>query len=154
MKQLISRAGLLVLAFGLSSYTASSSNSGIQGTVTDAETKKPISGVDVQMSPSGPCTTLEMHPFLYAGEFQKQNLGGNEYFDNQKVYLVRDGKIAWTYLATMATTGGKLVELGDISMKSDGHIVMSLGWGGAREIIPDYNNPANSKIVWSCKAEG
>jgi hypothetical protein len=37
-----------------------------------------------------------MHPFLYAGEFQKQSLGGNEYFDNQKVYLVRDGKIVWT----------------------------------------------------------
>jgi outer membrane protein assembly factor BamB len=131
MKQLIRSTGLLVLSFGLSSYAASSSNSGVKV-----------------------CTTLEMHPFLSAGEFQKQSLGGNEYFDNQKVYLVRDGKIVWTYLVTMATTGGKLVELGDISMKADGHIVMSLGWGGAREIIPDYDNPANSKIVWSCKAEG
>jgi outer membrane protein assembly factor BamB len=135
MKNLINSVGLLVLTFGVSSYAAS------------GETKKPAGDVKV-------CTTLAMHPFLYAGEFQWQKLGGNEYFDNQKVYLVRDGKIAWTYLATMATTGGKLIELGDISMKADGHIVMSLGWGGARDIIPDYNNPANSKIVWSCKADG
>ncbi len=130
MKRFILSAGLLVLTFGMSSYGAS------------------------PVSPSGPCTTLDMHPFLYAGEFQKQSLGGNEYFDNQKVYLVKGGKIAWTYLATIASTGGKLVELGDISMKADGHIVMSLGWGGAREIIPDYNDPAHSKIVWTCKAEG
>jgi hypothetical protein len=43
--------------------------------------------------------------------------------------------------------GGKQVELGDTSMKSNGNIVMSLGWGGAREIVPDYTNPAASKIV-------
>ncbi len=95
---------------------------------------------------------LGKHPFLYAGEFQKQNLG-NAYFDNQKVYLVKDGKIAWTYVVTLASAGGKLVELGDIWMKSNGNIVMSLGWGGAREIIPDYANAAQSKIIWSCKAD-
>jgi outer membrane protein assembly factor BamB len=91
-----------------------------------------------------------MHPFLYAGEFQNQN---GDYFDNQKIYLVRDGKVVWTYSATKASTGGRLVELGDISMKSNGHIVMSLGWGGAREIIPNYSNPAESQIVWSCRAD-
>jgi hypothetical protein len=101
-------------------------------------------------SPSAPCTNLQMHPFLYAGEFQNQN---GDYFDNQKVYLVRDGKVVWTYAATKASTGGRLVELGDISMKSNGHIVMSLGWGGAREIIPNYTNPAASQIVWSCPAD-
>jgi hypothetical protein len=99
---------------------------------------------------TAPCTNLEMHPFLYAGEYQKQ---GDDYFDNQKVYLVRNGKIAWTYNVTKASAGGRLIELGDISMKANGHIVMSLGWGGAREIIPDYTNPANSQIVWSCKAD-
>ncbi len=106
--------------------------------------------LDAQMMPSGPCTNLEMHPFLYAGEFQNQN---GDYFDNQKVYLVRDGKVVWTYRATKASVGGKLVELGDISMKANGHIVMSLGWGGAREIIPDYEHPENSKIVWSCRSD-
>jgi outer membrane protein assembly factor BamB len=96
------------------------------------------------------CTNLAAHPFLYAGEFQKQ---GTNYFDDQKIYLVRDGRIAWTYNVTKASVGGRLVELGDISMKTNGHIVMSLGWGGAREIIPDYTNPENSRIVWSCKAD-
>jgi mannan endo-1,4-beta-mannosidase len=107
-------------------------------------------GLDAQMNPAALCTNLSMHPFLYAGEFQKQD---NDYFDNQKVYLVRDGKVVWTYNVTKASVGGRLVELGDISMKSNGHIVMSLGWGGAREIIPDYTNPANSRIVWSCQAD-
>lgn len=106
--------------------------------------------VDVQMSSSPPCTTMEMHPFLYAGEFQNQ---GGDYFDNQKVYLVVDGKIVWTYSATKASVGGKLIELGDLSVKSNGNIVMSLGWGGAREIIPDYGEPAASKIIWSCPSD-
>jgi outer membrane protein assembly factor BamB len=107
-------------------------------------------GAEAPVSGPSPCTNLAAHPFLYAGEFQKQ---GNDYFNNQKVYLVRDGKVAWTYSVTKASVGGKLVELGDISMKTNGHVVMSLGWGGAREIIPDYTNPANSKIVWSCPAD-
>jgi hypothetical protein len=122
---------------------------GYYHTVTNALTGN-SSRVDVEMTRSGPCTNLEMHPFLYAGEFQNQN---GDYFDNQKVYLVRDGRIVWTYSATKASVSGKLVELGDISMKSNGHIVMSLGWGGAREIIPDYDRPEDSKIVWSCPAE-
>jgi hypothetical protein len=50
-KQRIHSAGLLVLSLGLSSYAASSSNSGIQGAVTDSETKKPISGVKVCTTP-------------------------------------------------------------------------------------------------------
>jgi outer membrane protein assembly factor BamB len=106
--------------------------------------------VDVEMNPSEPCAGLEMHPFLYAGEFQNQN---GDYFDNQRVYLVMDGKVVWTYSATKASVRGRLVELGDVSMTANGNIVMSLGWGGAREIVPDFKNPADSKIVWSCSAD-
>ena len=136
MNLLILLAGLVGLTFATSAAT---------NTVTGRPT-----GPDMRSAPASPCTNLEMHPFLYAGEFQNQN---GDYFDNQKVYLVRNGKILWTYNVTKASIGGKLVELGDISMKSNGHIVMSLGWGGAREIIPDYDHPADSKIVWSCRAD-
>jgi hypothetical protein len=40
-----------------------------------------------------PAPNLAAHPFLYAGEFQNQH---GDYFDDQKVYLVKGGKVAWT----------------------------------------------------------
>jgi len=73
------------------------------------------------------------HPFLYCGEWQRRTTS------NQTIYVVRDGKIAWSY-----TIPGK-GELGDCTMLSNGNIVFSRQLG-ASEITPD------KRIVWSYDA--
>jgi hypothetical protein len=76
---------------------------------------------------------LDQHPFLYCGEWQ--NRGRTE----QTMYVVRGGKITWSYSIPSRE------ELGDCSMLSNGNIVFSRRWG-ASEITPD------KKIVWNYKA--
>ncbi len=72
---------------------------------------------------------LAQHPFLYCGEWQQR--GKSE----QVMYLVRDGKIVWTY-----TIPGK-EEYGDCTRLSNGNIIFSRRLS-ASEITPD------KKIVW------
>ena len=72
---------------------------------------------------------LAQHPFLYCGEWQGRSL------EQQVMYLVRDGKVAWSY------TNTRRGELGDCTMLSNGNIVFSRQFG-ASEITPD------KKIVW------
>jgi hypothetical protein len=82
---------------------------------------------------------LAEHPFLYCGEWQNQSL------QQQTVYLVRDGKVVWTY------TNPKKGELGDCTMMSNGNIVFSRQYG-ASEVTPDkrivwnYDAPPNTEI--------
>lgn len=76
---------------------------------------------------------LVQHPFLYCGEWQNQSL------QQQVMYLVRDGKVVWTY------TNPKKGELGDCTMLSNGNIVFSRQYG-ASEVTPD------KKIVWNYDA--
>ena len=72
---------------------------------------------------------LAQHPFLYCGEWQGRSL------DRQVMYIVRDGRVAWSYMNT------RRGELGDCTMLSNGNIVFSRQFG-ASEITPD------KKIVW------
>ena len=76
---------------------------------------------------------LAQHPFLYCGEWQNQSL------DQQTMYLVKKGKIVWTY------TNPKRGELGDCTRMSNGNIVFSRQYG-ASEITPDKT------IVWNYDA--
>jgi outer membrane protein assembly factor BamB len=73
---------------------------------------------------------MAQHPFLYCGEWQNRSTS------QQTMYIVRDGKIAWSY------TNPLKGELGDCSMLSNGNIVFSRQFG-ASEITPDR------KIVWN-----
>jgi hypothetical protein len=66
--------------------------------------------------------TDSRYDFLWAGEWQ-----GGEAAGTQKMYLVRGGKLAWTYTERM------MCEFDDTWMRSDGSIVMSER-RGAREI--------------------
>jgi hypothetical protein len=77
-----------------------------------------------------PGNGLAQHPFLYCGEWQNRSTS------NQVMYLVRGGKIVWSY--TNLLKG----ELGDCSMLSNNHIVFSRQFG-ASEITPD------KQIVWN-----
>ena len=70
------------------------------------------------------------HPFLYCGEWQQR--GKSE----QTMYVVRGGKVVWTY----SIPGRE--ELGDCTMLSNGNILFSRRFG-ASEITPD------KKIVWN-----
>jgi len=76
---------------------------------------------------------LEQHPFLYCGEWQQR--GQTE----QTIYLIRDGKVAWSY----SIPAGE--ELGDCTQLSNGNILFSRRLG-ASEITPD------KRIVWNYDA--
>jgi hypothetical protein len=82
---------------------------------------------------------LAQHPFLYCGEWQRRSLEG------QTMYIVRDGKVAWTY------TNTRKGELGDCTMLSNGNIVFSRQYGASeitpdKKIVWDYNGPQGSEI--------
>jgi hypothetical protein len=76
---------------------------------------------------------LAQHPFLYCGEWQGRSI------EKQVMYLVRDGRVVWSY------TSDRTGEIGDCTMLSNGNIVFSRQFG-ASEITPD------KKIVWDYDA--
>lgn len=80
--------------------------------------------------PSLPGKGLAQHPFLYCGEWQRRSTS------DQTMYVVRDGKIAWSY------TNPLKGELGDCSRLENGNILFSRQFG-ASEITPD------KKTVWN-----
>ncbi len=86
-----------------------------------------------------PGNGLAQHSFLYTGEW--------DYRDNrdQTIFLVRDGKVAWTYSIPIKDTNGTLQELGDATMLSDGNVVFCRKTG-ASEVTPD------KKIIWNIDA--
>ena len=76
---------------------------------------------------------LAQHPFLYCGEGKAPGAAA------PAIYIVRDGKVAWSY--SLAANE----ELGDCTMLSNGNIVFSRRWG-ASIVTPD------KKIVWNYDA--
>jgi hypothetical protein len=81
---------------------------------------------------------LAQHPFLYTGEWDHRKT-------TQTIFVVRDGKVAWTYDIPIKDADGTLQELGDATMLSNGNIVFCRKVG-ASEITPD------KKIVWNIDA--
>src|SRR5262249_33996408 len=77
-----------------------------------------------------PGNGLAQHPLLYCGEWQNRSTS------NQTMYIVRGGKIVWSY------TNPFKGELGDCTMLANGDIVFSRQFG-ASEITP------SKKIVWN-----
>jgi hypothetical protein len=89
-----------------------------------------------------PGNGLAQHPFLYTGEWDHR---GNR---DQTIFVVRDGKVAWTYSIPINITSGTsttLQELGDATMLSNSNIVFCRKVG-ASEITPD------KKIIWNMEA--
>jgi hypothetical protein len=81
-------------------------------------------------APPLPGKGLAQHPFLYCGEWQRRSTS------DQTMYILRDGKIVWSY------TNPLKGELGDCSRLENGNILFSRQFG-ASEIAPD------KKIVWN-----
>ncbi len=86
-----------------------------------------------------PGNGLAQHPFLYTGEWDHR---GNR---DQTIFVVRDGKVVWTYSIPIKDTNGALQELGDATRLSNGNIVFCRKVG-ASEITPD------KKIIWNLDA--
>ena len=82
---------------------------------------------------------LAQHPFLYTGEW---DFRGDR---DQTIYLVRDGKVAWSYAIPIKDADGTLQELGDATLLSNGNIVFCRKVG-ASEITP------GKKIIWNLDA--
>jgi len=81
---------------------------------------------------------LAQHPFLYTGEADSRN-------QEQTLYVVRDGKVAWMYSVPSYDTNHVMEELGDATMLSNGNIVFCRKVG-ASEVTPD------KKIIWNLEA--
>jgi hypothetical protein len=85
-----------------------------------------------------PGNGLAQHPFLYTGEWDYRKT-------NQTIFVVRAGKVVWTYDIPIKDANGTLQELGDATMLSNGNIVFCRKVG-ASEITPD------KKITWNMDA--
>ena len=80
---------------------------------------------------------LAQHPFLLTGEADSRN-------QEQTLFVVRDGKVAWTYAVPLKTADGES-ELGDATMLSNGNIVFCRKLG-ASEVTP------GKKVIWNMEA--
>lgn len=76
---------------------------------------------------------MAQHPFLYCGEWQNRSV------DSQVMYIVRGGKVVWSY------TNPLKGELGDCTLLPNGNILFSRQFG-ASEVT------AEKKIVWNYDA--
>src|SRR5947209_14992505 len=76
---------------------------------------------------------IARHPFLYAGEWDHRK-------PEQTMYIVRDGKIVWSY-SIPSKENGQISEFSDATLLSDGSVVFSRKTG-ARKISAD------KKVLW------
>jgi outer membrane protein assembly factor BamB len=134
----VTLAGTQFLAAQTSSPSTPSSATNNNGSVkaTNPVTTGPLPGHG-----------LAQHPFLYCGEW-------NFIEPNQTIYLVRHGKVEWTYsilIDVMVYGKPQKAELGDCTRFSNGDILFSYRWGASvvtpqKKIIWDYRAAPNTEI--------
>jgi len=78
---------------------------------------------------------LKQHDFLYTGEWDHRK-------PVQTIYLIKEGKVKWTYDIPFKDSTGTMEELGDALMRPNGNIVFCRKTG-ASEVTPD------KKIIWN-----
>jgi hypothetical protein len=81
---------------------------------------------------------LGQHDFLYTGEWEYRK-------PVQTIYLIRDGKVRWTYDIPFKDSTGTMEELGDATMRANGNIVFCRKVG-ASEVTP------GKKVIWNVNA--
>ena len=81
---------------------------------------------------------LAQHPFLYTGEWDTRK-------PVQTIFLLRDGKVVWTYSIPTKDEKGQLNEFDDIHMLSNGNILFARKTG-ATEVTQ------NKRVVWNYDA--
>jgi len=85
-----------------------------------------------------PGNGLSQHPFMYAGEWDTRKT-------EQTIFIVRGGKVVWTYSIPTNDANKVLQELSDATMLSNGNIVFARKQG-AGEVTPD------KKLIWNYDA--
>jgi hypothetical protein len=136
---------LLTLGFlsGFSGYAQTPSTPPAANAAPAAapKTERPAARAAAPAPGSLPGKGLAQHPFLYCGEWDTRN-------ELETIFLVRDGKVVWTYTlpdhapATAEKPKGDLNEFDDIHLLSNGNVLYARKTG-ADEVTPD------KKIVWS-----
>jgi len=87
---------------------------------------------------------LDQHPFVYAGEWDTRK-------DQQSIFVVKGGKIVWSYSLPRVPEPGRIQEFDDATMLANGDIIFS-HMIGAAEVRPDktlawsYDAPRGTEI--------
>jgi outer membrane protein assembly factor BamB len=94
--------------------------------------------------PNLPGKGLAQHPFLYAGEWDYRK-------PEQTMFVVRDGKVQWTYSIPIRAADSTLQEWGDATLRSDGNIVFSRKTGAGivspdRKLLWNYDAPKGFEV--------
>lgn len=95
---------------------------------------------------------LAQHDFLYSGEWDTRKT-------NQTMFLIKGGKVVWTYEIPIKDANGNLSEYSDMHLLSNGDIVFAYktGWrkiNQRKETLYDYQCPAlgtntDGKTIWA-----
>ena len=125
-------------------FAASSALNGFCADTNSISTNSPVMATNtVSYAPAIlPGNGLAQHPFVLTGEWDHR---GNR---DQTIFVVRDGKVAWTYAIPINYkygTNSTLQELGDATMLSNSNIVFCRKVG-ASEVTP------GKKIIWNIDA--
>ncbi len=95
--------------------------------------------------PHGPYSAAELpgkginqHPFFYTGQYDFRN-------PVQRMVIVRDGKVTWSYEIPTNDASNTLQELSDATLLSNGNVVFARKTG-AGEVTPD------KKLIWNYDA--
>jgi len=87
---------------------------------------------------------LDEHPFVYAGEWDTRK-------DDQSIFLVKGGKIVWSYSIPRVPAPGLIQEFDDVTRLANGDILFSR-MRGAGEVRPDktlawnYDAPIGTEV--------
>jgi hypothetical protein len=82
---------------------------------------------------------LAQHPFIYCGEWDTRKP------DAQSIFIVRDGKIVWSYSIPMKAARGGIQEFDDVTLLPNGNVLFSR-MSGAGMVSPE------KKLVWNYDA--
>jgi len=87
---------------------------------------------------------LAQHPFLYCGEWDTRK-------QVQTIFLVRDGKVVWTYSLPNHDARGELNEFDDIHLLSNGNVLFARKTGASevtpyKQIVWNYDAPKGTEV--------
>lgn len=87
---------------------------------------------------------LAQHPFFYAGEWDHRN-------PEQRMFIVRDGKVVWTYSIPLKTPRDTIQEYSDATMLSNGNILFAHMSGATllsqeKKVLWHYEAPVGFEV--------
>lgn len=83
---------------------------------------------------------IKQHDFIYTGEMDSRKPQA------QSIFLVRGGKVAWQYSIPLRTALGRIQEIDDVTLLSNGNVVYAC-MSGAAVVTPEKN------IIWQYVCE-